>query len=203
MLASVMRYGGASAVVGGLLWAVTPLRQPIFGAGRSPEEGVTFFRVYNLVIVIVAVLLTIALVRLRRDPTRSAGRLLVTGWWTILVGHALILLGSLPAVLVGDEPRSLVMGGQDLGFLAAMVAGLGGLGVGVSIVRHPEKRSDVAAWLLLLTLPLGFLVLTLLSAMGLHEDYLGLPLTILYGGAWVTFGSSWIRERPANTPRAP
>ncbi len=195
----VQRYAGISGVVGGLLWALTPLRQPVFGAGRTPDEGVIFFRVYNLVLVIIAVLLTIALVRLR-DELRESGRLFSVGWWTILVGHVLLFAGSVPAVVLGDSPRDLVMGGQDLGFLGAMIAGLGGLLAGIDMLRR--RRSPVlASWLLLLTLPVGCLGLALLGAVGVSDDVLGLPLTVLYGGAWVVLGWSWIRERNARENR--
>lgn len=91
------RLAGISAILGGVLWAVTPLRQPVFGAGRTPEEGELFFRAYNGLIVVVVVLLTAALLRHRA-----------------------------PSVL--------------------------------------------------------------LSVAGVPEDYLGLPLTVLYGGAWVVLG---------------
>jgi len=187
-------------VAGGFLWAVTPLRQPIFDAGRTPDEGETFFRIYNLVLIAIAILLTIALVRLRREPTRVTSRLFATGWWTILLGHVLLLLGSIPAVAFGDQARNLVKGGQDLGFLGATIAGLGGFLLGVSTLFHHRRRAGVASWLLLLTLPLGFLTIALLSTMGVHEDYLGLPLTMLYGGAWIVLGWSWIRSQDARTP---
>lgn len=191
------RYAAISGLVGGFLWAVTPLRQPIFDAGRSPDEGETFFRVYNLVLVAAVILLTVALGRLRREAPPVAGRLFATGWWTILAGHVLIVLGSVPAVILGDRLRDLVMGGQDLGFVGAMIAGLGGFLVGCRTLRGHRNLPAAGSWMLLLTLPLGFALLALLSAMGVPEDYLGLPLTVLYGGAWVVFGASWLRGQRA------
>lgn len=98
-------------------------------------------------------------------------------------------------MVFGDQARNVVKVGQELGFLGAMIAGLGGLLVGVSILRHHRRRAGVAPWLLLLTLPLGFLAIALLATMGVDEDYLGLPLTMLYGGAWITFGVRWIRRQ--------
>jgi len=175
--------------VGGLLWALTPLRQPIFNAGRTPEEGELFFRIYNLVLIAIAIMLTVALLRLRDSST---ARLFKTGWWTILIGHVLILVGSLPAVLFGDAARALVKAGQDAGFLGALVAGVGGFLVGFSALRS-RSVPKAAHWLLLLTLPLGLLGITLLAAMGTPEDYLGLPVTALYGGAWIVLGWFWLR----------
>ena len=199
MSAWVQRYAGIGGVVGGLLWALTPLRQPVFGAGRTPDEGVTFFRLYNLVLMLIAVLLTLALVRLRAE-LRDSGRLFTLGWWTILVGHVLLFAGSVPAVVLGDGPRDVVMGGQDLGFLGAMVAGLGGILAGLDMLRR-RRSPALASWLLLLTLPAGFLGLALRGAMGVSDDVLGLPLTVLYGGAWVVLGWSWIRQRDARDDR--
>jgi hypothetical protein len=60
MVLSAQRQAGISGVVGGFLWAVGPLRQPIFDAGRTPDEGETFFRIYNFVLIAIAILLTIA-----------------------------------------------------------------------------------------------------------------------------------------------
>ena len=118
------------------------------------------------------------------------------GWWTILTGHALVLAGSLPAVLLGDEARSFVKGSQDMGFLGVLVAGVGALLMGFSDQRQRQREIPTAAsWLLLLTLPLGVLAIVLLSAMGTPEDYLGLPITMLYGGAWVVVGWFWIPRR--------
>lgn len=197
MVFPTQRLAGVSGVVGGLLWAVTPLRQPIFDAGRTPEEGETFFRLYNLVVIAIVILLTIALLRLRREPARVTDRLFTAGWWTILTGHVLGLVGPLPAVAFGDQMRNLVKGGQDLGFIGAMIAGLGAFLVGVSALRHHRRRAGVASWLLFLTLPLGFLGIVLLSATGVDEDYLGLPVTMLYGGAWIVLGWSWLRSKDA------
>lgn len=198
----VQRHAGMAGVVGGLLWAVTPLRQPIFDAGRTPDEGETVFRVYNLVLIVIAILLTIALLRLRHERGQVAGRSFALGWWIVLVGHALILVGSLPAVVFGDQRRDLVMGGQDLGFLGAMIAGLGGLLVGISVLLRRGRGASLASWLFLLTLPLGILATVLLTAMGVHEDYLGLPVTVLYGGAWVALGSSWLQGQEENASSA-
>ena len=47
---------------------------------------------------------------------------------------------------------------------------------------HRRWRGGMAPWLLLLTLPLGFLAVALLGMAGVPEDYLGLPLTALCGG---------------------
>ena len=199
MFSLTAREAGWSGLIGGLVWALTPLRQPVFDAGRTPDEGETFFRLYNLVLIIVAILLTVALLRLR-DSARPAGKTAARGWWIILAGHSLLVIGSSPAVLFGDEAATVVMVGQDLGFLGAVVAALGALLVGLDTLRR-GRLPRLASWLLLLTLPLGVAATAVLAAIGTPEDYLGLPLTVLYGGSWIVLGWCWIREgEAASTP---
>ena len=183
---------GWSGLVGGLLWALTPLRQPVFGAGRTAAEGETFFRVYNLVLILIAVLLTIALLRLREALPPS--RVTSSGWGLMLIGHILLMLGSLPALLLGDAAAALVTAGQDLGFVGAMVAALGALLLGAGTLGVAQVPTT-ASILFLLTLPLGLVATTLLSVVGTPEDYLGLPLTILYGSAFIILGLIWTRRR--------
>lgn len=192
------RQAGLAGVLGGFFWAMTPLRQPIFGAGRTPDEGELFFRAYNLVLVAISISLTIALLRLR-DSHPASGRIFAIGWWTILIGHLALLVGSVPAVLLGGAARGLVRGGQDLGFLGAMVAGLGALLVGLSGLRT-RANPTAAWWLLLLTVPLGLVLIVVLAAAGAPEDYLGLPLTISYGAAWIVLGWFWMHESGTDSP---
>ncbi len=90
------------------------------------------------------------------------------------------------------------MRGQDLGFLGAMIGALGALLVGLSGLRRRSIPVAVAL-LLLLTLPLGLFAVALPTAIGIPEDYLGLPLTLLYGAAWMVLGWSWIRRRDASS----
>ena len=82
-----------------------------------------------------------------------------------------------------------------------LVAAVGALLMGFSGLRQREIPT-AAAWLLLLTLPHGLLAIVLLSAMGTPEDYLGLPITMLYGGAWVVLGWFWIRGRAESSTSA-
>jgi len=192
MLKSTTSQPGWSGLVGGLLWALTPLRQPVLGAGRTAAEGETLFRVYNLVLILIAVLLTIAPLHLRAvvAPRRAVS----AGWWLMLVGHMLLMLGSLPAVLLGDAATGIVTTGQDVGFVGAMIAALGALLLGAGTLRQPQVPTT-ASILLLSTLPLGLGATMLLSAVGTPEDYLGLPLTLLYGAAFIGLGLNWTRRR--------
>ena len=61
MPSGLVKWGGLASVVGGALWAVTPLREPTLG-GRFPGHPV--FRPYNLLLVVIAVLLTVGLLAL-------------------------------------------------------------------------------------------------------------------------------------------
>lgn len=182
---SFTRWGGLAGVIGGLLWAVTPLREPLLG-GRFPEHPV--FRPYNFVLLIIAVLLALGLSALRARYKGSYGRSGALGHFVVLVGYAMLFLGSAPAVVLSSEDsRSLIMGGQDLGFLGALMAGLGAIPLGIALWRA-RAASRVGAMLLILALPVGLAGVMLISAMG-FEDVAGLPLTVLYGVAWVVLGS--------------
>lgn len=151
----------SQAIVGGVLWALTPLRQPLLG-GELPGHPV--FRPYNLVLLIISVLLALSLLAL--------------------------------------HIRYKAMGGQDLGSLDALVAGVGAIPLGIALWRA-KAASRVGAMLLILALAVGFAGIMLLSAVGL-VNVAGLPLTILYGGAWIVLGSQlWAHgniaiERPSH-----
>jgi hypothetical protein len=119
----LLRWGGLAAMLGGVLWALTPLRQDVFGGGRIPGDPV--FRPYNFVILVIAVLLTMGLGGLHTRYKGRYGRLGTVGVVVIFVGYALLFFGSIPAVLLTpDGLRDLIMVGQDLGFLGALIAGV-------------------------------------------------------------------------------
>lgn len=183
---------------GGVLWALTPLRQPLFGAGDTPEQGVGVFRGYNLLIVAIVALMTVGLLRLRREAFSASTRVFPAGWWVVLAGHGLLVAGSLPAVVFGGQHRDVVMAAQDVGFLGAVAAVLGALVLGVSAVRNGCAPRP-AAVLFAASLPLGLLGIAVLGGLGAPEDYLGLPLTVLYGGAWVALALAWARGEGAGS----
>ncbi len=198
MSSSFIRYGGLASMVGGALWAITPLREPLLG-GRFPGDPV--FRPYNLVLVCIAVLLAVGLLAFHARYKGSYGRLSTAGVFVIFGGYALMFLGSLPAVVFSsDGPRGLIRLGQDLGFLGALVALVGAVLLGIGLWRS-RAASRPGALLLIVALPVGFLGVILLSAIGL-EDAAGLPWTVLYGGAWIVLGSLlWSqRGKPQEQP---
>lgn len=184
--------------VGGAIWALTPLRSPIFGAGSEPDQGVLIFRGYNLLVVAVVALMTLGLLVLRKQRRAGKSKTFAAGWWTVLAGHILLLAGSFPAVLFGGQQRDIVMAAQDIGFLGAVVAAVGALPLGISALRH-DYTSRPAAVLFIAALPMGVLGIVLLDGLGVPEDYLGLPLTVLYGGAWVALGYGWGRRDQPGT----
>lgn len=187
------RWGGLAAVTGGALWALTPLREDVFGGGGVPEDAV--FRPYHLVIVIITALLTAGLVALHArhgDTSRRSG---TAGTFMILGGYALLFLGSLPAVVAsGESLGDVVRIGQDLGFLGAVISAPGGIPLGVALRRTPATPR-LGPLLLITSFPVGLLGVVVVSAIGL-EDAAGLPLTALYGGAWIVLGHSlWSEAR--------
>ncbi len=192
MSSNVGRWGGLAAVVGGLLWAVTPLREPVLGGGRFPGHPV--FRPYNLALIVIAVLLVAGLLALHERYGGRYGRLGTAGMVVTFAGYALVFFGSIPAVLfTQDGPLALIRTGQDLGFLGAMVSLVGALLLGVALWRA-RAGSRLGALLLIVALPVGLVGVVLLSGFG-PEDTAGLPWTVLYGAAWVVLGNELLAQR--------
>jgi hypothetical protein len=180
-----IRWGGLASMVGGVLWALTPLREPLVG-GRFREHPV--FRPYNIVLVVIALLLSLGLLALHNQYKGRHGRLGTAGAVVIFAGYALLFIGSMPATLLSpDGLRGLIMAGQDLGFLGALVSGVGAILLGISLWRA-RVTPRLGALLLVIALPIGFVGVVLLSAVA-SADIAGLALTIPYGGAWVLLGS--------------
>ena len=179
------RMGGLAAMVGGALWALTPLREPVFGGGRYAEHPV--FRPYNAALLLIAVLLIVGLLGLHARYRKLYGRLGTAGFGVIVVGYGLLFVGSAPAVLfTEDGPLALIRTGQDLGFLGALVCGVGAILLGIGLWRSGVAPRS-GALLLIIALPVGIVGIVAVSAAG-FEDVAGLPLTVLYGVAWLILG---------------
>ncbi len=194
-----IRWGGFAGMAGGAIWALTPLREPLLG-GRFPEHPV--FRPYNLVLLVITALLAAGLLALLVRYGGSYGRLGTAGVVVIFAGYAMLLLGSTPAVLLSAEgSRGLILAGQDLGFLGALVAGVGAVLLGIALWRT-RSAPRVGALLLIVALPVGIVGVILVSAVG-FVDIAGLPLTVLYGGAWIVLGSHLGSQGSASTEKSP
>lgn len=185
MMANWIRLSGLAAMVGGVLWAVTPLREPVFGGGGLPGDAA--FRPYNFVIIVIAILLATGLLGLHARYKRSYGRPGTVGAVVIFAGYALLLLGSIPAILFSaDGPMGLIKAGQDLGFFGAVISAFGAIFLGSTLWRA-RATPRFGSLLLIIALPVGIIGVILVSAAGL-DDIAGLPLTVLYGGAWLILG---------------
>lgn len=189
------KWGGIAAMLGGALWALTPLRQDVFRGGRFPESPI--FRPYNFVILVIAALLIMGLVALHTRHKETYRRLGTAGVVVIFVGYALLFVGSLPAVsFPSGGLRDVIMIGQDLGFFGALIAGAGAILLGGALWRaRAVPRSG--ALLLIISLPVGLPGVIALQGIGL-VDSTGLALTVLYGGAWIILGHQLWAE--VNTP---
>jgi len=189
----------SAGMAGGALWALTPLRQPLLG-GRFPEHPV--FRPYNLGLLVIVVLLAAGLLALRARHKGSYGRLGKAGVVAVFVGYAMMFLGSVPAVLLSAEgSRGLILAGQDLGFLGALVAGLGAVPLGIALWRT-RSAPWAGALLLIVALPVGLAGVIFVSAMG-FVNIAGLPLTVLYGGAWIVLGGHLRSQGGATAEKPP
>jgi O-antigen ligase len=120
----------------------------------------------------------------------------------VFVGYALMFVGSLPAVVLSpDGSRELILAGQDLGFLGALVAGVGAIPLGIAL-WHTQSGSRAGALLLIISLPIGTVGTLLVSALG-FADIAGLPLTVLYGGAWMSLGGHLGWQGSATVEQSP
>ena len=199
MASGLVGRGGLAGMVGGALWALTPLRQPLLG-GRFPEHPV--FRPYNLALLVIVVLLAAGLLALRARHKESYRRLGKAGVVAVFVGYAMMFLGSVPAVLLSAEgSRGLILAGQDLGFLGALVAGLGAVPLGIALLRA-RSAPRAGALLLVVALPVGIVGVIFVSAMG-FVNIAGLPLTVLYGGAWIVLGGHLRSQGSATAEKPP
>jgi heme/copper-type cytochrome/quinol oxidase subunit 1 len=181
---NLIHWGGLAVMIGGPLWLATPLRDPVFGGGATPDHPV--FRPYNAVVAVIAVLLIVGLASLHARYKGTYRRLGKTGAVVIFVGYMFLLAGSIPAVLLDPDGSSDVIRiGQDLGFLGALVAGAGAILLGVALWRTQAPR--LAALLLILTLPVGLAGVIVISSIGL-VSVAGLAMTVPYGVAWMVLG---------------
>lgn len=179
------KWGGIAAMLGGALWALTPLRQDVFGGGRFPESPI--FRPFNFVVEVITILLIVGLVALHARHKRTYGRLGTAGVVVIFGGYALGFVGGIPAVLFpSDGLRDVIMIGQNLGFLSMLIAGVGAILLGIALWRA-RAVPRLGAQLLIIALPVGLPGVIALAAIG-FEDSAGLALTVLYGGAWIALG---------------
>jgi hypothetical protein len=193
------KWGGIAAMLGGALWALTPLRQNVFGGGRFPESPI--FRPYNFVVEVITILLIVGLVALHARHKRTYGRLGTAGVVVIFSGYALGFTGGIPAVLFpSDGLRDVIMIGQNLGFLSVLIAGVGAILLGIALWQS-RAVLRLGALLLIISLPVGFPGAIALEAIG-FEDSAGLALMVLYGGAWIILGHQLRAEQnaPAQEP---
>jgi hypothetical protein len=118
----------------------------------------------------------------------SYGRLGTAGVLVILVGYALLFVGSILAILLYlNCLRGLIMAGQYLGFLGTLIAGVSATLYGMAFWRA-RAASGLGALPLIIALPVGIAGMILVSAIGC-VDIAGLQLTDLYGDTWVILGS--------------
>jgi hypothetical protein len=196
MSSRFIRWGGLAGMLGGLLWAVTPLRDVVFGGGGTSDHPV--FRPYNAVLVVVAVLLIMGLVSLHARYKETYRRLGRAGVVLAFGGYALVLAGSIPAVLLDpDDSFGLIRAGQDLGFFGALLAAVGAVFLGIALWRT-QAAPRLAALLLIVTLPVGFAGIFAISSIGL-VSIAGLAMTGPYGAAWMILGNH-LRSSAGESP---
>lgn len=168
-----VRFAGWAAVVGGAVWAVTPLRDVLYGAAVEP--GSTAYAVYEGIVALVVVLLALGL--------RTVVGVSRVGMVVVLVGYLMTVASAVP-VGAAELDRTLA----DIGFFGSMVAAIGAIPLGVALWRRGARAAGA---LLVLTLPAGLPLLLAISAAG-QAGVAGLAVTVPYGAAWCLLG---LRER--------
>lgn len=171
------RVVGGAAAAGGLLFAITPLRDVLYGS--AVQAGTPHYTVYRLAVGVIVVLLLVGLGAVRHGPVAVAGRPASIGTGLLVVGYLMQLVGAVPA---GSAAVEAALG--DVGFLGAVVAALGGVPLGIALWRRGVR---VAGVLLVLALPAGMPLLVAIAATG-ADGVAGLAMTLPFGLAWVLIG---------------
>jgi Ca2+/Na+ antiporter len=196
----LIRWGGLAAMVGGVLWALSPIGEDLFGGGGHPQSPA--FRPFNLLVEIMSILLIVGLLAVHFRYNRTYGRLGRAGFVVILGSYALGFIGGIPALLFpfpSGTLRDVVMIGQGLGFLSALISGVGAVLLGIALWRT-RAVARLGALLLIIALPVGFPVVVALNFTRFMESA-GLAFVVPYGVAWVIVGYQLWAEASAPAQR--
>jgi hypothetical protein len=203
MTNTTVQRGSRAAVTGGALWALMPLAFSVsleattFG---SPEF-VAVAASYWLFGVLAPVLLVVAYRALRNALGAQASRVGRIGGTIAAAGLLAMAIGN------GTEVASMSVGGGEVGaghaifLLGFLVSIVGGVLLGIVIVRRRSDRLSRAAGLVLtLALPLGIGIAIVGSAIAPNDDTgFWAAITVPTGVAWVLLGTAL---RSARRPAA-
>ena len=194
-------------LLGGALWTLLPLAWSAVRLEDHPTGTAAFVAVaasYWLFAVLPPALIIVGLTALR--PTLGPGRAGVIGVVLATVGLGSMALGN------GIEVASMSAGGGEVALghalflLGFLVSVLGGIVLGIVILRHrPDAPSRVAGLLLALALPLGIgmAVLGDIVAPGTDAGFWA-AISVPTGIAWVLLGATLRSERhPVDAGFAP
>lgn len=179
---------GGTAVLGGLLWAVSP-----------HLVGLLQRRTMNLLYLVAVGLLFVGMHGIE-DPVGELG---AVGAFGYAVTFLAILLVAVGAVLqVAYAPENSVHYGVDIdrvffGGFYLLVVGAPFLGFGL---RAGDVRTVVAPVVLLLALPVAAIGLLSTNVMGVTQ-FSWIPVTVPYGLGWVALGVSLGRTGRADGTR--
>ena len=181
--------------VGAVLWTLSSGVWAVSEVGDQPFGSLGFVAVavaWWISMVVAPLLLVLGHTALAAVLGPVTGRIGRAGVWTAAAGLAAMGLG------IGIEVASMSAGGGEVaaghGILLAgfLVALLGGLVTGVTVIRRlADAAARVAGWLLALALPLGIGIGVLGSMLAPESDAVfWAVLTLPTGIAWVLLARS-------------
>lgn len=190
---------GVLGVIGGALWALSPLSWLIADI-RTLEPGTATFAAvwatYSVTMVVGPALLVVAHVPLRARLSGRAGRIgaVVSG-----LGLAAVATGNGIAMAFFAAGTGTSVIGYVVSYLGYLVGFVGALLVGVVLLRRAaDGSSRIAGWLLATAFPVG-LGVGLLVGLVLDEGVgFAAAVSLPTGVAWVLLGRS-LADRTATS----
>lgn len=172
----LVRWGGLAGALAGAMYMLSS----IMDLFSPQEEGLASFPDYLAeAVFFVALLFTLgAMVGLHALQKGRYGRLGAVGFLTAFVGGSLLLLGSAALILTGREEALAFAIPSSVGLLA-MLVGLVLLGAATLRARVLPRWCGV---LLIVGLPVGFVLLVILAALGVGGMLLNMLLGVLFCG---------------------
>ncbi len=190
--AGLIRWGGLVAVLGGALWALWYL-----GASLVGDEG---YQAYNRLMPVVLVLLAVGLLAFHTAQKGSHGLVGRAGLVVALAGLTVMIAGNVAEFWAFSEEA---YGPSTLRDSAWMLFGLGMVAFYVGTVLfgigtlRARALPRLGALLLLIWLPLGFVISSMLQLVGVPEGLAFSGMTGLLGAGWMVLGYAVWSQRGA------
>lgn len=206
---STLQRRATAGMVGGVLWASWPVAWLVADVrtevtGTAPSVAVQVL--HWLVAVIGPALLVVGHTALRTALGSAAGRVGTTGIVLACLGLAAVASGNAVSLIAVGTGGDSSVAGYVLSYLGFIVALVGALLIGITVLRRrrPAGAERAAGWLLTLAIPLG-IGIGVVAAMFDPTDETGFSAAVAVptGVAWLLLGRSLVLRSgdPARTGR--